>query len=194
MVYDEIRGEEISGVELLALYGDSDRLGSFLKNVKRFGKKALHYTPHYQAAKAISKLHNKRNLKGEDDRLGLCYGEGDEVVYCTGEDERLAAFLPGLKKAVKKVGKVTSGFTTGIAKAFVPSGVVNALAKFDPTTKGGIKPGVSSLIQTTKPATIKAVVPVPASAASFDMKKIAIIGGSAAAALLVLGFVLRPRR
>ena len=90
---------------------------------------------------------------------------------------------------------MTSGFTTGIAKTFLPSGVVNAFAKFDPTKKGGSPAaGVAALIKTAKPATVKAVIPVSSASAGIDIKKVAIIGGSAAAALLLLGIVLRPRR
>lgn len=195
MVYDEMKGEELSGVELLALYGENETLGAFLPGLKKLGKKALHLTPQYQAMRAATHFKRKKRLHGEDDRLGFCHGDGEEVFYITGEDDRLGAFLPGLKKVVKKVGKVTSGFTTGIAKTFLPSGVVNAVAKLDPTTKGGsVKGAVSTLIQTTKPATVKAVIPVSKDSAGFDFKKIAIIGGSAAAALLLIGIVMRPRR
>jgi len=68
----------------------------------------------------------KRMLYG--DALGLT---DNSYYYYNG------AFLPGLKKLVKKVGSFTRPITTSIAQTFLPASLVNAAAKLDPTRKGG---------------------------------------------------------
>ena len=57
--------------------------------------------------------------------------------------ELLGAFLPGLMKPLKKIGRVTSKITGGLAKiaagAFgIPPSAINALAHIDPTTHAAL--------------------------------------------------------
>jgi len=209
-------------VELLALYGedgsavayledgtpvifgeDEDILGaSFLSRLKRGVKKASRFTPQgmaYAAAKnAASRLKTKKvkRLFGADD---FVYVEGEDVVYVYGEDaedvEVLGKFLPGLMKAVKKVGKVTSKITTGAARAVgVPQSVINALAKVDPSKKGGVKPGqvVATIIPSVGPS--KEVVAVPSSTSKMNIKNIAIIAGAGVGGVVLLSLLLSRRR
>jgi hypothetical protein len=69
----------------------------------------------------------------------------------------MGSFLPGLKK----VGKFTSKYTSAIAKAFIPAGIVNAASAFDPTKKKALanaKKAASEILQPT-PAAKKVVKP-----------------------------------
>ena len=57
-------------------------------------------------------------------------------------------FLPGLKK----IGRYTSKYTGAIAKAFLPSSLVNAAAAFDPSKAKGLanaKKSASELLSPT---------------------------------------------
>jgi hypothetical protein len=153
--------DRLSGVELLALYGDDDRLGF---NWKRGLGKAFAVTP--QGA-----LYNYGMKKTKSQRKKMF-----------GDDERIGAFLPGLKK----VGKVTSGFTGGIAKAFLPPQLVNAAAKLDPTRKGASAKAAVAVVN----APPKTPVPVKKNALNIDVKKVAIIGGAGVGALVLLKILL----
>jgi hypothetical protein len=114
---------------------------------------------------------------------------GVELLALYGDgDDRMGAFLPGLTKAIKKVGKVTSGITTGLARTVgVPQSALNALAHVDPT-KG--KPSATAAV-----AALKKVEPVKKEAVKIDAKKIAIIAGGGVGALILLKLLLgAPRR
>jgi hypothetical protein len=118
---------------------------------------------------------------------------GVELLALYGEDdERMGAFLPGLRK----IGKVTKGFTSGVAQAIgVPKVVLNVAAKLDPTAKK--KPSIKAAVSTAKAAIPpkKTIVPVKKEALKIDTKKALIIGGSAVGALIVLKLLLSaPRR
>lgn len=65
-----------------------------------------------------------------------------------GAAKKKGKFLPGLTKAVKAIGKVTSPITTAAAKAFLPASVVDAAAKLDPTKKGLVTPKAVAAVQT----------------------------------------------
>lgn len=171
--------KKINGIELLALYGDDDRIGSFLPGLRRgvnraFSRSAVSSTI-YNAVKNKSKNLRKRYKLGNDSRVG-----SDDDVIC-GEDSRLGAFLPGLTKFAKSVGKVTSPFTTAIAKSFLPSSLVDAAAGFDPTKKG--KPSATAILNALNPPPV--VIPVPVKK-PVDIKKIAIIAGAGVGALLLV--------
>ena len=98
-------------------------------------------------------------------------------------NETLGAFLPGLKKIVKRVGKVTSPFTSKIAKSFLPSSLVDSAAAFDPVKKG--------LAQAKKSAT-DLLKPPPAPKTTVKPKAaispaIIGVGIAAVAALFLIG-------
>lgn len=153
--------DRLSGVELLALYGDDDRIGF------DFGhsfKKAVQMTPQAQLYK-----YARKKIHGDDDRLG--------------------AFLPGLKK----VGKVTGGITGGIAKSFLPASMVDSLSKLDPTKKGTITQKVTEAKKASNvPA--KKVEVVPKKALKIDTKKVLIIGGSGLGAIILLKILLSSHK
>lgn len=170
-------------VELLALYGDDERVGRIpFRSIGKGLKKAAKFTPHYWMAKgavSAAKIARRKvkKLHG-DERVG--YDELDEPLL-SGKKKK---FLPGLRK----VGKVTKGFTTGVASAFVPKSTLDLLSKIDPTRKKTtVKGAVTAL-------TPKPIVPVEKSQFKIDTKKIAIIGGSALGALVLLKIATTPRR
>lgn len=212
--YELSGAERIDGVELLALYGEDDeRLGRFLPGLKKFAKKAARFTPQYWAAKGIKagakkakkavKLTPqywaargvKKLLHGEEgaiEEILGAYADG----RLSGEDmEYLGAFLPGLKKFVKKVGKVTSKITTAAARFVgVPQSAINALAKVDPTKKGTVvqkaiaaAKAMPSIVAASLPA--QQVVPVPSTTMGFNTKKMLIIGGAGVGGLLLIGIL-----
>lgn len=157
--------DRIAGMELLALYGDDDRIGS----LKSFPKKAFAKIPSGMAYNYAMKKTKKTRKR------------------ISGDDERIGAFLPGLKK----IGKATSKVTGGIAKAFLPSSLVDAAAKLDPTKKGG-----SSVQQAVATVTTpqKQVFQVSSSSMKIDGKKIAIIGGAGLATLIGLKILFGSSR
>lgn len=160
--------DRIGGVELLALYGDNDRIGFSLKKV---AKKGFGYTP--QGA-----LYNLAMKKTEKRRKRM-----------HGDDSRIGAFLPGLKK----VGKVTGKFTGAVAKAFIPASIVDAAAKMDPTKKNAsAKQAVTAIAPAPAPA--KKAIVVPKTILGIDTKKVVFIGGGAVAALVVLKVLLGSSR
>jgi hypothetical protein len=193
----------IDGVELLALYGDNDeRIGRFLPGLKRFAKKAgrfnpqwatrgikasiaAKYTPHYWAARGVKKM-----LSGEEgamEEILGAYADG----RLSGEDvEYLGAFLPGLKKFFKKVGKVTSKITTAAARFVgVPKSALDALAKIDPTKRGSMINKAIEAAQAMPSAPTQQVVPVPATTMGFNTKKLLIVGGAGVGGLLLIGIL-----
>jgi hypothetical protein len=192
--------DRLSGVELLALYGDDDRLGRIRIRMPKIGqriKKAARYTPaglaFRVAKKAATTIKRRRRLKGDDRFIG------EDLLFedIAGSKKKKPAkkkkkFLPGLTKGIRKVGKVTSGFTTGIAKTVgIPAPLLKAFSKLDPTKK---KQSGTEAVQALIPVE-KEVVPVAPGATGIDVKKIAIVGGGAVAALVVLKFALSsPRR
>jgi alkanesulfonate monooxygenase SsuD/methylene tetrahydromethanopterin reductase-like flavin-dependent oxidoreductase (luciferase family) len=109
----------------------------------------------------------------------------------SGEDvEYLGAFLPGLKKFFKKVGKVTSKITTAAARFVgVPKSALDALAKIDPTKRGSMIDKAIAAAQAMPSTPSQQVVPVPASAMGFDMKKMLIIGGAGFGGLVLIGIL-----
>lgn len=189
------------------IFGTEDELGSFWSKLRRGIGKAARFTPAYWAAKGMkwAGKHNPQYLAAKkaaemlrrkhrhkihgDDFL---YVQGDEAVYVYGEDdERIGAFLPGLKK----IGRFTSRFTTGLARAIgVPQSVLNALSHVDPTSKGSAGSVIASLIPSGGGPS-KDIIAVPASAHKMDWKKIAIIGGAGVGAVIVLKILIgSPRR
>lgn len=116
-------------------------------------------------------------MYGNDDRLS-----GVELLALYGDDERIGAFLPGLRK----IGKVTSKFTGGIAKTFLPPSLVNAAANLDPTKKN---PSAKAAVAAVN-APPKTSVPVKKNALNIDVKKVAIIGGAGVGALILLKILL----
>lgn len=149
--------DRMSGVELLALYGE-ERVGAFLPGLRKGAKKAFAYTPQGYAYNMATKAAHRRRLMGDDSRIG--------------------AFLPGLKK----IGKVTAPFTTAIAKGFLPASIVDAAAKVDPVKKGASASQALVAVNTSE----KKKSIVPAKILGVDTKKVAIIGGGAVAALVLL--------
>jgi hypothetical protein len=219
MVLDMPTSDEIGAVELLALYGEDDeRLGRFLPGLKKFAKKAARFTPQYWAAKGIKagvKVAKKgakytphywaaRGVKklfsGEEGAIEEVLGAYTSGQL-SGEDmEYLGAFLPGLKKFAKKVGKVTSKITTAAARFVgVPQSAINALAKIDPTKRGTVVEKaiaavkeMPSIATATLPA--QQVVPVPATTMGFNTKKMLIIGGAGVGGLVLIGILAGAMR
>lgn len=215
--------EELSGVELLALYGeDSGELIGY--DFKKFAKKAVKVTPQYWAYRAgkyglqkAKKIHGDERFGAEIELEGSMpefslneyrinefhpdqfanpaeFKDQGEFILL-GADKKKKKFLPGAGKAFKSVGKYTSGFTTAAAQAVgVPKPLLTALAKFDPTKKGG---GSSTqAIQAFTAETAKQQMeqqqskPQSEMFKNIDFKKIAIIGGSGIAALILLKILL----
>jgi hypothetical protein len=128
------------------------------------------------------------------DALGL---SNQSIYYYRGEDGQVylgkGKFLPSLSKAFKKIGKFTSPITGALAKSFLPAGVVNALAKFDPTKKGGVNSQAASTALATiiKPVAEVKVENMPSSQLEALKKtaldpKMLMIAGSGALLLIVL--------
>ncbi len=65
--------------------------------------------------------------------------------------KKKAQFLPGLKKAVKKVGKFTAPITTAVARTILPESVIKAAAAIDPTkrkvTPAAVQTATTTLVQ-----------------------------------------------
>lgn len=160
--------DRIGSVELLALYGDNDRIGF---SVKKIAKKGFGYTPQG----ALYNLAMRKTVKQR------------KKIF--GDDSRIGAFLPGLKK----VGKTTGKFTGAIAKAFIPASIVDAAAKLDPTKKNAsAKQAVAAIAPAPVPA--KKAIVVPKTILGIDTKKVVFIGGGAVAALVVLKILLGSSR
>jgi len=203
-----VQDASLSGVELLALYGEEDNelLGAFKipkmsSRFKKIAKVASMATPYglmYHAGKAGYKAAKKR-LHGDDSRVGSDDRIGNDVYFpellgATKKKKTTAKkkkFLPGLTKGIKKVGKVTSGFTSAAASALgVPKGLQTALSKLDPTKK---RPSATAAVKAL--TADKEIVPVPAESMKIDTKKIAIIGGAGIGGLILLKVLLSaPRR
>lgn len=207
----------LSGVELLALYGDDgEEIGAFrlpaLRTLAKVGKKAVKFTPQYwmyKGAKAGIKAGTrkaksiKKRLSGDDSRVGFEYDAlPSDVFYpqSIGAAKKTAVkkpakkkkFLPGLSKGIRKVGKVTSGFTSAAAQAVgVPKPLLTALSKIDPTKK---KPSATAAVKALAPVPEKEIIPVEADKMKIDVKKIAIIGGAAVGSLVLLRVLTAPRR
>ena len=155
----------LSGVQLLALYGEEEEIGAFMPGLKRAAKKAGKFTPHYLLYRG-----GRAAVKGVRRRL-----HGDF-------DDRLGAFLPGLRK----VGKVTSGFTSGVAQAIgVPKSTLAVLSKFDPTKK---KASLKRAVKAITPQ--KAIVPVKKEMLDVNTKKVLIVAGSGIGALVLLKLLM----
>lgn len=112
--------------------------------------------------------------------------------------EFMGAFLPGLKKVVKKIGKFTSPITTKIAKMAarvvgIPPSAIDSLARIDPTAANALK------LQLSKTPTAQAVAPLltpeQAPAGGFKIKPLHIgIAGGAAALIIVTILLLKKRK
>lgn len=213
----------MSGAELLALYGeDGEALGKFLPGLKKFAKKAMKFTPQYLAYRGLKKAFPgkkkaappaakppqywkskgiKKVFTGEDGAMEEILG----AAICgdlSGEDiEYLGAFLPGLKKVVKKIGKVTSKITTAAARVVgIPQSAINALAKVDPTKlkAGAVTATAKKAIEAAKvltapPQKITAVSPA---AAGITTKKVLVVGGAAVGGIILISLIAsfaRPR-
>jgi hypothetical protein len=167
--------DRLSGIELLALYGDDDRIGFDLK--KGFGK-AFAVTP-AGAAYNYGMRKTKRTRKR---------------MY--GDDDRLGAFLPGLKK----VGKLTSGITGGIAKTFLPAATVDALSKLDPTKKGTVTQKITAAKKAAsapppnKKGNDKIFEAIGKKMMEPNAKNIMIIAGSGIGALILLKILLSSHK
>jgi hypothetical protein len=197
---DRFTGDElISGVELLALYGQDDellgklRIPKISKRLKKIATVASMANPvgfAYQAGKygikKARKMHGDERTSGDD----ALY---EELLGAAKKKTAKKKFLPGLTKAVKKVGKVTSGVTTAVARGVgVPPSLLTALSKIDPTKgkKASATKAITALIVPPE----KDVVKVEEGATKVDFKKIAIIGGVGVGSLIVLKIILSPRR
>jgi hypothetical protein len=179
-----MQDERTGGVELLALYGEDDEyLGSMfqdrMRTLRNRPKKKKQYIAFRKVPKGIPRV--------------------PQIPQLYGENERMGAFLPGLKKAIKKVGKFTSGITTGLARAVgVPQSALNALAHIDPTKKGSAGSQILTTAQQVAtsflPGQNKAVVPVQSSALKANPKNMLIIAGAGVGVLALIGVVVATRR
>jgi hypothetical protein len=125
---------------LMSFFGDNE-IGSFLPGLKKAARKAVRFTPQYQAIRLARK--GFKALRGDEFGIQQYSPYYGQQIY----DPYMGAFLPGLTKALKKaggavkktvkaVGRVTSPITTKIAKSFLPGSIVDAASAFDPTGKG----------------------------------------------------------
>lgn len=80
------------------------------------------------------------------------YSMNTEIGY------EIGAFLPGLSK----IGRYTSKVTGTLAKAFIPSSIVDAAAKFDPSRKKGLDQAKKSAADLLKPTPAPMVKKTPA--------------------------------
>lgn len=189
-VYD---GDRLSGTSLIGIFGDDRLNGKRMRQARSVGKTMLRYSA---PGLAYRGARNLMRMRGDD--LELLGKKAKRKAAKKATARKPAAKKPAAKKrggfmtAIRKVGKVTSGFTSGAAQMIgVPKSALNAFAKLDPTKKGQtVKKATKAVL--TKPTT-KTVVPVKASAMNIDMKKVAIIGGAGVGAL-VLVKVLTSRR
>lgn len=201
----------LSGVELLALYGDDgEEIGAFhipaMRTLAKVGKKAIKFTPQYwmyKGAKAGIKAGTrkaksmKKRISGDDSRVGFEHDAFPSDVFypqSLGAAKKTTAKKKGgFITAVRKVGKVTSGFTSAAAQAVgVPKPLLTAVSKLDPTKK---KPSATAAVKALTPAAVpeKMIVPVESSAMKIDPKKIAIIGGAAIGSLVILRVLTAQR-
>jgi hypothetical protein len=212
MAVIDLNEESLSGVELLALYGDDDdRLGNIFSAARNRLRKAARYavrhSPQYAAAKFA-----RKHIHG-DEELGaflpglrkaarrVIKNSPQHLAYMAARrhlhgDEELGAFLPGLMKGVKSVGKFTSGITTGLARAVgVPQSALDALSHIDPTkkNKGSAMDIANASLVALQKQPGKTVVTVPKQVLGMSMKKVAIIGGASVGGVVVLGLLLRKR-
>lgn len=110
--------------------------------------------------------------------------------------------------AIKKIGKITRPFTTALAKTFIPSSVVNALAKADPTAGNKLQSVMSKALPAAQKAfatiptalvpTTQTLPAVPAGAGFFSKEKLPrnllIFGGITAVVVGGMVFFRRPAR
>jgi len=186
--------ERISGVSpvtLMALYGDG--------KLKAGMKRAVKFTPHYWAAKGVQaaiRKRKRRRLHGEDlygySPRFLSMGEEVELLAAAKKKKAKAKKKSGFMTAVRKVGKVTSGITTGVASAIgVPKPMLNALSKIDPTKKGQSVKKVAQIMVPKSTAVQSGFIPFDLK--KIDVKKAAIIGGSALVGVIILKSLLSGR-
>lgn len=142
---------------------------------------------------------NMRRMRAQTGRnLGLT--PGAQYYYYYGEDGNvyMGAFLPGLtkffKKAGKAIGSVVRPITTSIAKTILPSGVVDAIAKLDPTRKGNTMQAAAQAASTLISSAIKPQQVVKTEAqiqqeaaikTALNPMMIAIVGAGALALLVI---------
>lgn len=106
----------------------------------------------------------------------------------------LGAFLPGLMKPLKKIGKITSGFTTALAKGAagmigIPPSAIDALAHLDPTAHSAL---LNQLAAKGKTAPIQPVIAPKPKSKIFTPLNIGI--GAGAGALLVFVVIMAKRK
>jgi hypothetical protein len=192
--------EEMSGVELLALYGDDDdRLGSIFSKARDRLRKAARYAVRHSPQRAAYQF-AKKHIHGEDAvnahlaARRVFKGSPEHIHHIRrlyGDDETLGAFLPGLKK----IGKFTSGITTGLVRTIgIPQSALDLFSKLDPTAKkkaSGSDIANAALVAVQKPVPQKVAVVVPKKAMGMSMKKVAIIGGASVGGVVVLSLLLR---
>jgi hypothetical protein len=102
-------------------------------------------------------------------------------------------------KVIKQVGKITRPFTTALAKTFIPSGVVNALAKADPTSGAKLKNLLNKVVPAAQQVYSQAMIPAPAITTAPEPKKntlrnILIVGGVAVAIVGGGALIMQKKR
>jgi hypothetical protein len=108
--------------------------------LKKFGKKALGFYPPVAAYR-----YAKKHVSFRGETLGASDPTWNEVLL--GAAKKKKKILPGVAKAMRAIGKVTSPITTAAAKAFLPASLVDAAAKLDPTKKGRVTPKAVAALQ-----------------------------------------------
>jgi len=183
------------------------------KGLKKIAKKARWFNPYTAAASvAYNKLHHKKAFAGDlsafnraellgadgfpinfkiDPSLKAALArttEGQAILTHLGDDE-LGKFLPGLMKVVKKVGTVTRGITTAIAKTVLPSSMVDALAKIDPTTHTKLLDKIADTAGTVKTAIKSAASTVAQDTAAVAKKEAAVVQKNPATSIMIAAAV-----
>lgn len=198
----------------LAYTGNSQEIlgGSVFSKLKSGLKKvAKVYTA--PARFAVKKVKGKKfSLFGaqtwEDVLMGFSGTTWEDAALMCGidisEPETMGKFLPGLTKVIKKIGKITSPITTKLAKTFLPSSIVDAAAKLDPTGKGNVVPQAVAAVKTlvaAKQEEAPSLLPAQTTPGALQktaimntLKNPLVIGVVAVGAGIVLLMVMKKRR
>jgi hypothetical protein len=134
-------------------------------------------------------------FSGDDGETYFMTGDGyvyDNRLELLGDADSLGGFFAKIKGGLRKIGRVTSGITTGIARRIgIPESVLSAASRLDPTRRGGPSAQAAAK-ELTKPP--KRAILVKPSAFKLDAKNIAIIGGAGVAGIVLIKVLSSPRR
>lgn len=128
----------------------------------------------------------------EQGRAILAKLQGAEENY----PELLGAFLPGLTKIIKKIGKFTSPITTKIGKLAaglvgIPASAIDSLAKADPTAHAALIQQLAAKIPAGQTA---AAVTTPGGKKTGGISPLYIGLAAGGAAIIILTIILTKKK